>query len=62
MSLRLRHQGEAVRAGLPLGNQIGIKSLTRIEEIMLKEVFAQVTALQKRIAADFLGGAWVQSG
>lgn len=62
MSLRLRHQGEAVRAGLPIGNQIGIKSLTRIEEIMLKEIFAQVTALQKRIAADFLGGAWVQSG
>jgi CBS domain-containing protein len=62
MSLRLRHQAEAARAGLPLGNQIAIKSLTRIEEIMLKEVFAQVTALQKRIAADFLGGAWVQSG
>lgn len=61
-SLRLRHQGEAVRAGLPPGNQIGIKALARIEETTLKEVFAQVTALQKRIATDFLGGAWVQSG
>jgi CBS domain-containing protein len=62
MTLRLRHQCEAVRTGQPFSNQIGIKSFTRIEESTLKEILAQVTGLQKRIAADFLGGAWTQSG
>jgi signal-transduction protein with cAMP-binding, CBS, and nucleotidyltransferase domain len=61
MALRLRHQAESARAGLPPGNQIGIKSLSRIDEAMLKHILADVTGLQKRIANDFLGGAWVQS-
>jgi CBS domain-containing protein len=62
MSLRLRHQAETVRAGLPPSNQIGIESLARIEKTLLKQVFSEVTGLQRRIATDFLGGAWVQSG
>jgi CBS domain-containing protein len=62
VSLRLRHQSEAIRSGLPPGNQIGIATLTRIEQTLLKEVLSQITGLQRRIASDFLGGAWTQSG
>lgn len=62
MALRLRHQVESMQTGLSPSNQIGTKRLTQIELTTLKQVFVQITALQKRVASDFLGGEWTQRG
>ncbi len=55
MALRLRHQAERLSAGFQADNDIELKSLTSIEENLLKQVFAQITTLQKKINYDFLG-------
>jgi PAS domain S-box-containing protein len=60
VSLRLAHQLESLGGGRPPTNHVGLKTLTPLEEAMLKQVFSQVAALQKRIAFDFLGGEWAQ--
>ena len=60
MSLRLAHQLEDVRAGRAPTNHIGLEVLTQVEETVLKQVFLQIAAFQKRIAFDFLGGEWAQ--
>ncbi len=56
MTLRLRHQAERLVAGLPADNDIELKALTHIDESLLKQVFAQITLLQKKVGFDFLGG------
>jgi hypothetical protein len=35
-------------------------TLTQIEESTLKQIFSKIAALQKKIAFEFLGGAWAQ--
>ncbi len=60
VSLRLAHQLASVGDGRPPTNHVGLRTLTPLEETMLKQVFSQVAALQKRVAFDFLGGEWAQ--
>lgn len=56
MTLRLRHQCERLVAGLPADNDIELKALTHIDESLLKQVFSQITLLQKKVGFEFLGG------
>lgn len=53
MTLRLRHQAEQLAAGLPADNDIELKSLTSIEEGLLKQVFTQIGIIQKKISFDY---------
>lgn len=56
MQLRLRHQVLAVRAGQPPENAIDVRSLTHFEVAMLKQAFSQITAMQRKVSSDYLGG------
>ena len=56
MRLRLRHQAAAIRAGHPADNLVNYRKLSHIEEALLKQAFAQIDAVQKKISYDFLGG------
>jgi CBS domain-containing protein len=56
MRLRLRRQVEAIRSGQPPDNIINPRKLTQVDEILLKQAFSRITAIQKRISYDFLGG------
>jgi CBS domain-containing protein len=60
MSLRLAHQMDSIRSGQVPTNHISIKALTPIEETLLKQIFSQIAAFQKKISFDFLGGEWAQ--
>ncbi len=51
-SLRLKHQSTSVTPN----NLINPKALTHIEEATLRESFAQIAIIQKRISYEFLGG------
>jgi len=55
MALRLRHQAECLASGLPGDNLVELKSLTHLEESLLKQMSAQVSLLQKKVGFDFLG-------
>ncbi|MFI5380103.1 MAG: DUF294 nucleotidyltransferase-like domain-containing protein [Tepidisphaerales bacterium] len=56
MRLRLRRQAAAIQAGEPPDNTINHRKLGHLDEAMLKQSFAQIDAVQKRISLDFLGG------
>ena len=43
-------------AGRPVGNLASYRGLGRTEQTLLGQSFAQISALQKRISHDFLGG------
>jgi len=60
ISLRLAHQMDSIRSGQVPTNHISIKALTQIEETLLKQIFSQIAAFQKKISFDFLGGEWAQ--
>jgi CBS domain-containing protein len=60
MSLRLSHQVEGARSGLFPTNQVKLEELTSIEVSTLKLIFSRIASLQKKIAFEFLGGAWAQ--
>ncbi|WP_027183913.1 DUF294 nucleotidyltransferase-like domain-containing protein [Desulfovibrio inopinatus] len=55
MGLRLTHQARAMRQGLTPNNFIDPAVLTNLERTMLKEIFRQVGALQKKLGLDFTG-------
>lgn len=57
MHVRLRHQADALRDSRPADNLIALRKLTHLEERMLKQMFSQITTIQKKISFDFLGGA-----
>ncbi len=57
MRLRLEHQANALAKDLPPDNAINPKALTHMEETLLREAFAQIANIQKKISFDFLGGA-----
>jgi PAS domain S-box-containing protein len=59
MRLRLRNQADDLQAGRDPGNAIGTRRLRHYEETLLNQAFAQITAIQKRISQDFLGGSMV---
>jgi PAS domain S-box-containing protein len=56
LQIRLRHQADASTQNLSPDNSINPKGLTHMEETLLKEAFAQIANIQKKISYDFLGG------
>ena len=55
MRLRLTHQAKAVARHEVPDNFIQPKKLSSIESGMLKQVFSQISGLQKKISLDFFG-------
>lgn len=56
MLLRLKQQIAASAAGRALSNLIHPDRLTHMDHELLKQAFAQIAAVQKKISYDFLGG------
>jgi CBS domain-containing protein len=56
MRLRLQHQIHAFQNGNPIDNIINPDKLGHMEEALLKQAFTQISAVQKKISYDFLGG------
>jgi CBS domain-containing protein len=56
MRLRLQRQTDALQSGHAPDNTIQPAKLGYIEEALLKQAFAQIGAVQKKISFDFLGG------
>ncbi len=57
MELRLARQVRALDRGAAPGNDIDPRELTHLEETLLKQAFAQIANIQKKISFDFLGSA-----
>jgi PAS domain S-box-containing protein len=56
MQLRLQNQLAALQAGRPPQNNIHPGKLGYIQQELLKQAFAQIAAVQKKVSYDFLGG------
>ena len=56
MQLRLQHQVAAIDNGHPPQNTIQPGKLGNIQNELLKQAFAQISAVQKKVSYDFLGG------
>jgi PAS domain S-box-containing protein len=56
MQLRLQNQIAAIQEGRPPQNTIHPGKLGYIQQELLKQAFAQVAAVQKKVSYDFLGG------
>lgn len=56
MRLRLRHQTQSSASNQTPENTINCRRLGQTEQTLLHESFAQISAIQKRISYDFLGG------
>jgi signal-transduction protein with cAMP-binding, CBS, and nucleotidyltransferase domain len=56
MLLRLKHQLASDDAGRPLDNLMHPNMLGHMDRELLKQAFAQIAAVQKKISYDFLGG------
>jgi len=57
MQLRLANQVRAIDRDEAPGNDIDPKELAHIEETLLKQAFAQIANIQKKVSFDFLGSA-----
>ncbi|MBN1938402.1 MAG: cache domain-containing protein [Candidatus Aminicenantes bacterium] len=57
MQLRLDHQAALIGQGLEPDNNLDPRTLTPMEETLLKQSFAQISNIQKKISYDFLGSA-----
>ncbi len=57
MQLRLKQQTAAAETGRPLDNLIHPGKLSHMDHELLKQAFAQIAAIQKKISYDYLGGA-----
>lgn len=55
VAFRLKHQAELLVAGDPADNIVDLRTLTHVEESLLKQAFAQISLLQKKVGFDFLG-------
>lgn len=55
VAFRLKHQAELLAAGGAADNIVDLKMLTHVEESLLKQAFAQMSLLQKKVGFDFLG-------
>jgi CBS domain-containing protein len=55
MQLRLRNQFALIDAGQPASNRIHPGRLGHIEQEMLKQALAQISAMQKKVGYDFAG-------
>ena len=56
MQLRLQNQLAAIQAGKPPQNIIHPGRLGYLQQELLKQAFAQIAAVQKKVSYDFLGG------
>ncbi len=56
MRLRLKHQVQGFHAGHDPDNLIELRRLGRADRTLLRQAFAHIRILQRRIAYDFLGG------
>jgi PAS domain S-box-containing protein len=56
MQLRLQNQIAAIQVGRPPHNIIHPGRLGYIQQELLKQAFAQIAAVQKKISYDFMGG------
>jgi PAS domain S-box-containing protein len=56
MQLRLQNQIVAIQAGQPPSNIVHPGKLGYIQQELLKQAFAQIAAVQKKVIYDFLGG------
>ena len=56
MQLRLQHQVASIENGHPPQNTIQPGKLGTIQQELLKQAFAQISAIQKKVSYDFLGG------
>jgi PAS domain S-box-containing protein len=56
MRLRFQNQISCWEAGKPINNNIHPAKLGHIQQELLKQAFAQIAAIQKKISYDFLGG------
>lgn len=54
--LRLQRQVVCVREGRPLDNLVELRKLGYTDRTLLRQAFAHIRVLQRRIAYDFLGG------
>ncbi len=54
--LRLLHQAECLQEQRPLDNTVDWRRLDPAQDTLLREAFTRITALQKKISYDFLGG------
>ncbi|PKN91379.1 MAG: hypothetical protein CVU44_19900 [Chloroflexi bacterium HGW-Chloroflexi-6] len=59
MQLRLQNQIAAIQAGRAPTNIIHPGKLGYIQQELLKQAFAQIAAVQKKVSYDFLGGVQV---
>lgn len=57
MQLRLNHQASALADNKTPDNFINPKTLTSMDETMLKQAFSLISAIRKKISYDFLGMA-----
>jgi PAS domain S-box-containing protein len=57
MHLRLRNQLALLDAGRPASNKVHPGRLGHIEQELLKQAFAQISAMQKKVGYDFPGAA-----
>ena len=55
MQLRLRHQLEAIEAGRPPRNSLHPGKLGHTQQELLKQAFAQIAAVQKKVGYDYPG-------
>jgi len=56
MQLRLQSQLTMIKRGLPLTNVVRVNQLGYMQQEQLKQSFAQISAVQKKIEYDFLSG------
>jgi CBS domain-containing protein len=56
MQLRLQNQITAIQGGHSPQNTIHPGKLGYIQQDLLKQAFAQIVAVQKKVSYDFLGG------
>ncbi|MHB1461392.1 MAG: DUF294 nucleotidyltransferase-like domain-containing protein [Armatimonadota bacterium] len=57
MKLRMQHQTTMVASGQLADNAINLRRLGLADQTMLSQSFTAITAIQKRISYDFLGGS-----
>ncbi len=56
MQLRFKNQITAIQAGQSSHNNIQPGKLGYMQQELLKQAFAQIAAVQKKVSYDFLGG------
>lgn len=56
MKLRLQQHVQAAQAGVSMENNLNVAKISHLEDTLLQQAFTQISAVQKKITFDFLGG------